>query len=353
MWQLQDAVFLPRTLQLARLGSSRVFPNPQVGSLIVHEGRILAEGFHAYSGGPHAEVNALAALNPEHAALLPRCSIYVSLEPCSHYGKTPPCADLIIERGIGRVVVGCVDPNPQVAGRGLRRLREHGIEVVLAPDPTPYQALNPGFRVNQRERRPFITLKWAESPDGYVAGLDTQGQPHAVHLSGPEADITVHRLRASHQAILIGRRTAEVDNPRLTTRRYPGEHPLRVVIDPDLRLSPTLSLFSDGMPTVVLNRTHQEQRGHVLYYAPGQWESMKLLFWELYHHLGLTKILVEGGTQVLQQCLDQGAYDHVLRLRGKRQLKQGIPGPTLPPGFSFERGYGMGYTWVEEKRLFE
>lgn len=348
MWQPADAVFLLRTLQLARLGSSRVFPNPQVGALIVHETRILAEGYHTYSGGPHAEVNAVHALRAEDKALLPASTLYVSLEPCSHHGKTPPCADLILRHGIGRVVVGCVDPNPQVAGRGLQRLRNQGVEVVLAPDPAPYEALNPGFTLNQRARRPFLTLKWAESPDGYVAALDARGQPRPVHLSGPEADIAVHRLRAGHQAILVGRRTAAIDNPRLTTRRYPGAHPRRVVLDPDLRLPPTLALLSDGLPTIVLNRSRQEQVGQILYYAPGQWEDMQVLCWELYHHLGLTKILIEGGTRLLQQCLDQGVYDHVVRLRGRQRLGQGVAGPTLPPGFAFDRSYWLGDTWTEE-----
>lgn len=338
--------YLQRARQLARLGTARVFPNPYVGAVIVARSRIIGEGYHALAGGPHAEVNAVAAVQAADRPLLSEASIFVTLEPCSHHGKTPPCADLILREGIPQVVVGMVDPNPQVAGRGLRRLQGQGHEVLVAADPTPYQQLNPVFLTNQTQQRPFVSLKWAESPDGFVAAGSPEA-PRQVQISGREARVHVHRLRAQRQAIVVGRRTAQTDDPSLTTRFFPGEHPLRIVLDRELRLPARLRLFNDGLPTLLLNAHRHGQEGAVRYYVPRQWEDLKGLFAELYQHLGITSLLVEGGAHLLQQCLDQGAFDEVHRLIGPRPLHEGLPGPRLPQGLRWQPPQRMGDTqWL-------
>jgi len=344
-----DAAYLARTLQLARLGTTRVLPNPRVGAVIVAQGRIVGEGFHDHVGGPHAEVNAVAAVRAEDRALLREATMYVSLEPCSHHGRTPPCADMIVREGIPRVVIGCQDPNPQVAGRGIDRMRQQGHSVVLSPEPGPFLYLNRGFITNQVLHRPYLTLKWAESPDGYLARM-SQGQPLPTPISGQVARVMVHRLRASHHSILVGRRTAAIDNPSLTTRHYPGEDPLRIVFDPHLHLSTSLQLLTDRRPTLLLNRHRHEVVGALQYYVPQQWEDLNLLFAELYEKLGLCSILIEGGQNILQQCLDQGAFDEVIRLQGPRPLRQGVPAPRLPQGWSFDTYRWIGDSYLSERR---
>lgn len=225
-----DEKYMARCIQLARNGFYGAAPNPMVGAVIVHEGKIIGEGYHIRCGEAHAEVNAICSVyNPE---LLKDSTIYVSLEPCSHYGKTPPCADLIIEKGIPRVVVGCTDPFARVFGRGIRKLRDAGIEVTVGVLEKECLALNRRFIRFHLHHRPYITLKWAESADGYMDRPRTDfrtEKPYA--FSTPYTQMLVHGLRAGQQAILVGRQTALADDPSLTNRLWPGRSPLRLVID--------------------------------------------------------------------------------------------------------------------------
>ncbi len=227
MFSSQDALFLHRCLDLALKASRAVAPNPYVGSVIVHYGRIIGEGFHQQAGQPHAEVLAVRAV--ADPTLLKESTIYVTLEPCAHFGKTPPCADLIIRHQIPRVVIGMQDPNPKVDGGGIARMKAQGIEVVLSPDPRPFAEINHVFLTNLAFQRPFIALKWAQTADGYLAGVQTNGGSFPVRITGPQANQYTHRLRASYQGIWIGRKTAEIDNPRLNTRLYPGPNPIKIV----------------------------------------------------------------------------------------------------------------------------
>ena len=197
-----DAVFMRRCLQLASLGRGYVSPNPMVGAVVVHRGRIIGEGYHRCYGQPHAEVNAINSVRD--AGLLPECTLYVSLEPCSHYGKTPPCADLIVQKKIPRVVVGCLDPFPKVSGQGVARLREAGIEVVIGVLEEECKALNRTFMTCQIDERPFVTLKWAQSRDGYIDRIRKPGEL-AIRISDDVSSVWVHRLRAEADAILVGR----------------------------------------------------------------------------------------------------------------------------------------------------
>ena len=328
-----DHLYLERCLYLARMGSARVFPNPQVGAVLVHQDTIIGEGYHAYAGGPHAEVKALEVVHDR--SLLAHSTMYVSLEPCSHHGKTPPCVSAIILYGIPRVVIGCLDPNPQVSGRGVQRLREAGIQVDLAPFPDVYQEVNRAFFCNQQQHRPWIILKWAESADGFIAGLDANGMPAATPITGREAGILVHKLRSQVQAIMVGRRTAQIDNPRLNTRHFFGENPVRIVFDRQLRLPVNLQLLNDGQASIVLNESQSRKSGLLHYYVPQQWNDMRHLMEELYGQLGICSILIEGGVQLLQQFIDQGVYDEIWKFSSLKSLQNGLPAPVLPPTISW------------------
>lgn len=230
----KDEKYISRCIQLARNGLCTTAPNPMVGAVIVHNDKIIGEGYHIRCGEGHAEVNAIASVKDE--SLLKESTIYVSLEPCSHYGKTPPCADLIIRKGIRRVVVGCIDPFSLVAGRGIQKLKDAGIDVTVGVLEKECRELIKRFVTFNTRQRPYITLKWAQSADGFIDVCRTDGHPEV--LSTPISSMYVHKQRAEHQAILIGRRTALLDNPSLTTRLWYGKNPVRLVIDRDLTLPP-------------------------------------------------------------------------------------------------------------------
>lgn len=334
----QDRNYLARCLQLARLGGVTVQPNPQVGSVIVHHERIIGEGYHAFPGGPHAEVKAVAAVRDQ--TLLRAATLYVSLEPCNHFGKTPPCTDLILQYHIPRVVIGCLDPNPKVAGSGRQRLRDHGVQVEIAPDPTPFLDLNRIFFINHQRQRPYLTLKWAESADGFIAARDKAGLPQRIAISGRASQREVHRLRGSHQAILVGRHTAMIDNPRLDTRLYPGPSPLRLVWDRQGDLPADLTIFRDGQPTWTLGEKPNPAASRSLLIDPEQPEAWLSQLWQA----GIASILVEGGSKTLQTLLDLECFDEVIRIVNPAlTLGQGVVAPKLPehlpePGISSHEG---------------
>ncbi|MBQ5627104.1 MAG: bifunctional diaminohydroxyphosphoribosylaminopyrimidine deaminase/5-amino-6-(5-phosphoribosylamino)uracil reductase RibD, partial [Bacteroidaceae bacterium] len=244
-----DELYMQRCLQLARCGAGSTSPNPMVGAVIVCDGRIIGEGYHIRAGEPHAEVNAVNSVAEADKPLLSRSTMYVSLEPCSHYGKTPPCCDMIIARGIPRVVIGSADPNPQVDGAGIERMRAAGIDVTVGVLEEECLRLNRAFFTSQLHRRPYVTLKWAQSADGFIDLLREGGQ--AVKISSPVSQVAVHRLRAQSDAILVGRHTALLDNPSLDIRHWAGRSPLRLVIDKKGTLSADLRIFDGTLPTVV------------------------------------------------------------------------------------------------------
>jgi diaminohydroxyphosphoribosylaminopyrimidine deaminase/5-amino-6-(5-phosphoribosylamino)uracil reductase len=323
----QKLDFLQRCIYLASQADSRVYPNPRVGSVVVYNGHIIGEGYHAYAGGPHAEVVAIRSVrNPE---LLKSCTLYVSLEPCSHYGKTPPCAHLIVEKGIPHVVIGCKDPNPLVSGKGIEYLRSHGVRVEISPDEAPFIALNAVFFINQQQKRPFITLKWAESADGFVGGLRPDGQPARAMISGREAKTWVHRLRAHNHSILIGRRTALYDDPLLTVRNYPGRHPLRLVLDPDLSLPGDVNMLRDGLPTILINRKEAREEGSLRLCKTDAMDSPAELGKFLFDHCGVCSIMVEGGPSTLQPFIESGAFDVAYRIISPKVLDRGVAAPVI------------------------
>ena len=277
-----DVAFMRRALCLARCGEAGAAPNPMVGAVVVCDGRIVGEGFHRRCGGPHAEVNAIDAVGDRD--LLPRCTLYVTLEPCSHWGKTPPCCDLIISSGLRRVVVGMSDPNPRVNGEGIRRMREAGIEVVTGVLEEECRELNPYFLSSQLRHRPYVTLKWAQTSDGVIGVRGGR-----LRISSDFGMMLVHRLRTRCQAIMVGTDTAINDNPLLTARLWEGRTPLRVTIDRRGRLPEGLAMLEGE--TVVY-------RGEIL--------SEILL--DL-HKRGVQHLVVDGGARLVQSFIDEGLWD--------------------------------------------
>ena len=319
----EDERYMARCLQLASRGELTTAPNPMVGAVIVHEGRILGEGWHRCYGGPHAEVNAVRAVRPEDEHLLPEATIYVSLEPCSHWGKTPPCAELLVEKGFRRVVVGCLDPNEKVAGRGIRRLQEAGIEVAVGVMEKECKWLNRKFMTFHTQHRPYITLKWAESADGFIDRRRTSradGEP--VHFSTPWTQMLVHRLRATHEAILVGRRTWELDQPSLTTRLWPGKNPKRLVLTGNKDFADSLPALPQGREQSPLRTVSLEDFGedacsaHSTPTREGAASTCQSL-------------LVEGGAQTLQSFIDADLWDEAYIERSNIVLGDGIKAPEM------------------------
>ncbi|MBR5726547.1 MAG: bifunctional diaminohydroxyphosphoribosylaminopyrimidine deaminase/5-amino-6-(5-phosphoribosylamino)uracil reductase RibD [Muribaculaceae bacterium] len=322
---LIDEKYMRRALQLARLGAGHTSPNPMVGAVIVApDGTIIGEGWHRKCGEGHAEVNAVAMV--ADAGLLKDSTIYVTLEPCSHYGKTPPCARLIIERGIPCVVVGCLDPFPKVAGRGVAMLREAGIEVEVGLLEQECRTLNERFMTAHTTERPWVQLKWAQTADGYIA-LPPQAGENPLHMSTPVTMRLMHRQRALCDAIVIGANTASIDNPALTTRYWPGRSPLRVVLSRELSIPDNLKLLNDGLPTIIYNGMRSGIEGAVEYVKmdtanPQSWLE------DLYRR-GVTSVMVEGGTQVLQQMIDAQAWDEARVEVSSRRVGQGVAAPAI------------------------
>lgn len=301
----EDERYMRRCLQLARYGEFTTAPNPMVGAVIVHDDRIIGEGWHRQYGGPHAEVNAVRSVGPKNEALLPESTIYVSLEPCSHWGKTPPCAELIVEKGFRRVVVGCLDPNEKVAGRGIRRLREAGIEVVVGVLETECKWLNRKFMMFHMQHRPWITLKWAESADGFIdSHRQSRDDGEPVHFSTVWTQTLVHRLRAMHEAILVGRRTWDLDQPSLTTRLWPGKSPRRIVI-------------GNGKLSI---------ENHV---SAQQFDEFSAVSFPNVQFSMFSSLLVEGGAQTLQSFIDADLWDEAFIERSNLVLRDGVRAPEL------------------------
>lgn len=337
-----------RALELATLGRGQVSPNPMVGCVIVHDtkgqnggqpGRIIGEGWHQRYGQAHAERNAILSIRPEDMHLLPECTAYVTLEPCSHYGKQPPCADLLIEKRIGRVVCCNDDPNPLVGGQGFAKLRAAGIDVETGVLAAQGRALNARFftfieGAADRKKRPYIILKWAETTDGFISGAG--GQP--VKISGDLAHRLVHRWRTEEDAIMVGTNTARLDNPRLNVRLWPIQagpiqtgpvkNPIRIVIDRKLTLPTDLHLFDGSQPTIVYHQVmsnDRQERANVVY-SPTQ--SLSHLLQDLYQR-NIQSVLVEGGTMLFQSFLAEGLWDEMRVFRSQTLLRQGVKAPTV------------------------
>lgn len=320
--------YMARCISLARGGAGCVAPNPMVGAVVVHQGKIIGEGFHRKYGEAHAEVNAIASVRDE--SLLKEATMYVSLEPCSHYGKTPPCAELIIKKQIPRVVIGCLDPFPEVSGRGVRMLREAGVEVVTGVMEKEAWELNRVFMTFQEKRRPYIYLKWAQSADGFMDRLRTDNSSPAVVLSSPETMRRVHRLRADVAAIMVGTQTALLDNPSLTVRHWAGKSPVRVVLDRTLRIPSHYHLFDGTVKTLVFTTVADAISRENVEYVTIDFSQQVLpqVMHELYIRK-LNSLMVEGGATLLGHFLKEGLWDQMLVETAPVSLESGVKAPDL------------------------
>lgn len=317
--------YMRRCLQLAAMGTGQVAPNPMVGAVLVYEGRIIGEGYHMQYGGPHAEVNCIQSVKPEDEPLIAQSTIYVSLEPCSHHGKTPPCSDLIIARGIKRVVTGSHDPNPLVSGKGIDRMRAAGIEVTEGLLAADCDELNRRFMTYHTAKRPYVILKWAQTVDGFIA---PEGDEQ-VWLTNDYSKKLVHKWRTEEQAILVGTRTALIDDPALTARLWQGRNPLRLLIDLDLRVPTTNQLFNTDADTVVYNLHREEVSGNIHYHKITQRSSLLPEIMADLYQRHILSLIVEGGAQTLQGFIDAGLYDEARIFTAPVRLDAGIKAPTI------------------------
>ncbi len=290
---ITDEKYMRRCIQLAQNGRENAQPNPMVGAVIVHGDKIIGEGYHVRCGEGHAEVNACASVKPEDEHLLKESTIYVSLEPCSHYGKTPPCADLLIKKSFKCCVIGCQDPFAKVQGRGIQKLKDAGMEVTVGVLEEECKALNKRFMTYHGQQRPFVTLKWAESEDGFIDG----------HISNTYTQMICHKRRAEHQAILVGRKTFEVDNPSLNVREWFGSSPKRYVASSQLLTLPEgYHMIQTNNVAGILKRLYED---------------------------GIQTVLVEGGADLLQSFIDSGLWDECYIEKGALTLHGKVKAPVL------------------------
>jgi len=328
----ENEKYIRRCIQLAQNGMNETSPNPRVGAVIVHDKKIIGEGYHIRHGEPHAEVNAINAV--KNKSLLEESTLYVSLEPCSHFGKTPPCADLIIKEKIPKIVIGCLDPSKKVAGKGVKKLREANREVTTGVLEQECQELIKRFTVFNMLNRPYITLKWAQSADGYMDYIRTGGK--ATKLSSDLSTLITHKRRAETDAILVGTRTALLDNPSLNVRHWYGENPLRLVLDRNLTLPLNLNIFKDQAPTVILSASAREGKNN-LQYIPIKYgkDFLANLLSELYAR-NIQSVLVEGGSQLLQTFINENLWDEAFIEQTPILLNKGIEAPIIRNAWAFK-----------------
>lgn len=326
--------FMQKALDLAALGWPQVVPNPMVGCVIVHKGEIVASGYHQKYGGAHAEVNAINALSDK---LSPAdCTLYVTLEPCSHHGKTPPCADLIVRSGFKTVVVACKDPNPLVSGKGIEKLEKAGVKVISGVLEAQARELNKRFICFFEKKRPYIFLKWAQTADGFISKLPVPSDRKENWISRSEANVFVHQLRAETQAILAGKNTALNDDPALTTRLVKGVNPLRLLIDRNLEVPLSNQIYNREASTLVFNALKEEIKDTIRFVKLNfQGDVLTQVFNKL-HELNVQSVLVEGGALLLNSIVEAGLWDEMMIIENPTlYFKEGLEAPKIDKGDSF------------------
>jgi diaminohydroxyphosphoribosylaminopyrimidine deaminase / 5-amino-6-(5-phosphoribosylamino)uracil reductase len=309
-------------MELAELGKGHVSPNPLVGCVIVHEDQIIGEGYHQRYGESHAEPNAIASV--KNPSLLIESTVYVTLEPCAHFGKTPPCANLLIEKKVKKVVVGALDSNPMVAGKGIDLLQSAGIEVETGVLEKEIRLQNKRFFTFMEEKRPYVILKWAQTRDGFIAKKDFDSK----WISNEYSRQLVHQWRAEEDAIMVGTNTARYDNPRLNVRDWNGKDPIRVVIDKELKLNKSLSVFDQSQPTLVYNQQMNESKENLEHVQLPLNFTLSDILRDLYHR-NIQSVLVEGGAYLLQQFIQNELWDEARVFTGSTSFENGIMGPGL------------------------
>ena len=338
--------YIKRCLQIALNGLGSTRPNPMVGAVIVYNDSIIGEGFTSKYGGPHAEVNAINSVKDQ--MLLAKSTLYVTLEPCSHFGKTPPCSDLIIEHKIPEVVIGCIDDNPEVAGKGIAKLKSKGCHVTIGILEDECRTHHKRFFTFHNKKRPYIILKWAETKDGFIAPI-TKDEQKPVWITNSYSRQLVHKWRTEEQAILVGTNTVIEDNPSLTVRDWTGENPIRVILDKDLKLGKSYSVFNPKAENIIfhgksdiLPNIDKNQKGWSIHpplntgfngtYIEIDWnliDSIAKQICDALYKFEITSIIIEGGSQTLQTFINEGLWDEARVFTGDMEFKTGIKAPRL------------------------
>ena len=307
--------YIKRCIEIAKNGLGNTAPNPMVGCVIVHKNKIIGEGYTSPYGGNHAEVNAIESVTDK--SLLKEATLYVTLEPCSHFGKTPPCSDLIIKHQVPQVVIGCIDDNPEVSGKGIKKLRENGCEVTVGILEKECKEHHKRFFTFHHKKRPYIILKWAESDDGFLAPLEKLEQK-PVWITNAQSRQLVHKWRAEEQAILVGANTVLDDNPSLTTRDVEGRNPVRVVVDTYGNLSKDFSVFNDASKTILISKSDLDVNS-----------SLSQQICKILYKQDINSVIVEGGSKTLQLFINEDLWDEARVFTGKVILDNGVKAPKL------------------------
>jgi diaminohydroxyphosphoribosylaminopyrimidine deaminase / 5-amino-6-(5-phosphoribosylamino)uracil reductase len=316
--------FMQRCLHLAAMGSGYTAPNPLVGAVLVHKGRIIGEGYHAHYGEAHAEVNCIQSVKGADRSLISSATLFVSLEPCCHLGKTPPCTDLILKEKIPRVVIACRDPFPLVNGKGMEKLQANGVIIEFPVLENQAKEINHRFFTFHEKKRPYIILKWAESANRMIAGEPGK----RIQISNPYSNRLVHKWRSEEAGILVGTNTALLDNPELTTRLWPGRNPLRIVIDRNLRLPDSLKIFDGSEQTLILNGTTSLSAGKRKFVKLEPESSGISSILSTLHSQSVLSVLVEGGAKLLQSFIESGIWDELrIITNAELQIPVGISSP--------------------------
>jgi diaminohydroxyphosphoribosylaminopyrimidine deaminase/5-amino-6-(5-phosphoribosylamino)uracil reductase len=314
-----------RCINLARLGGAYVFPNPLVGCVIVKNGKVIGEGYHKMFGEEHAEVNAVASV--EEKSEIEGSMVYVSLEPCSHFGKTSPCSDLLIQLKVKEVIIGCVDLNPKVAGKGIEKLKRAGIIVYAGILEEECRFLNKRFFTFHEKQRPYVILKWAQTLDGFLDRSRLENEQGINWISAPETKSLVHKWRSLEHAILVGRNTIIHDNPSLTVREFHGKNPTRIVIDSQLQLKNDMNIFSKDAPTIIFNRLRNHINNNVEWVKIPETSTANILT-ELYNR-GIQSVFVEGGSRTLQYFIVDNVWDEARVIVGDKKFHDGVKAPVI------------------------
>ena len=334
---MNDEQYMQRALLLASRGQGQVSPNPMVGCVVVHEDTIIGEGWHQVYGGPHAEVNAFAAIADPHK--IPDATVYVTLEPCSYHGKTPACTDLLLRHQPKRVVIGAIDPNPRVSGSGVEILREAGIDVHVGVLQDECEKLNCRFETNIREQRPYVILKWAQTTDGFLA----RSNGDSKWISNAASRLLVHQWRAEEDAILVGSKTVRRDNPSLTVREWPGTNPCRVILDRRASIDGSYSVLDGAVRTLVYTTAEGRSVDEVEYIRLDESNYLEEVLRDLYAK-NIGSVFVEGGAKVLESFIDSGLWDEARIFTSPEVFGEGIKAPAI-------RGSKVEELFIEKDRL--
>ena len=315
--------FMTHAFELAIKGIGKVSPNPMVGCVITHQGKIVGKGWHKKYGEPHAEVNAIDSLRDK--SILPQCEVYVSLEPCAHFGKTPPCADLLIKHQVKKVIISVTDPNPLVGGKGIARLKDAGIEVETGIMEAEGFAINKRFFKGIQQKQPYVILKWAETADRFIARKNYDSK----WISSPYSRKLVHKWRTEEDAILVGSKTAEYDNPQLTAREWKGKNPVRIVIDRNLKLKPDLHLFDGVVPTICYNLHKNSDAKNLTFVALEKDNFIEKMLDDLFQR-GIQSIIIEGGATILNEFVKKQLWDEIRLFKAGKEFGEGVAAPEKP-----------------------